>query len=188
MRYRRARVKGGTYFFTVVTNRRIKIFKKPHKVQLLREAFKYIMDRHPFKIDAFVLLPDHLHCIWTLPCGDANYSTRWRLIKSYFSRKFDSVGWVDEGNPTPRINTASRFKKKEKLIWQRRFWEHLIRDDRDFKRHVEYIHFNPVKHGLAASPKDWLNSSFHRYVNEGIYDLEWGAGTAIEFDESVGYE
>ena len=85
-------------------------------------------------------------------------------------------------------NTRSRLNKKEKPIWQRRFWEHLIRDDEDFKRHVEYIHFNPVKHGLARSPKDWLNSSFHRYVNKGRYNLEWGAGTAIEFDESVGHE
>jgi len=188
MKYRRAKVKGGTYFFTVVTNRRIKIFKNPNNVQFLRDAFKYVMNRHPFKIDAFVLLPDHLHCIWTMPHDDADFSTRWRLIKSYFSRKFDRVGWVDEGNPTIQIGTSSRLNKKEKPIWQRRFWEHLIRDDADFKRHVEYIHFNPVKHELAASPKHWLNSSFHRYVNNGLYNLEWGAGTAIEFDKSVGYE
>ena len=188
MKYRRAKIKGGTYFFTVVTNRRIKIFKKQNNVQLLREAFKYVMNRHPFKIDAFILLPDHLHCIWTLPHDDADFSTRWRLIKSYFSRKFDLVSRVDEGNPTMWIDTSSRSKKNEKPIWQRRFWEHFIRDDEDFKRHVEYIHYNPVKHELAASPKDWLNSSFHRYVKKGKYNLEWGAGAAIEFDESVGYE
>jgi putative transposase len=188
MKYRRENIKGGTYFFTVVTNQRIKIYNEPNNVQLLREAFKDVKGRHPFKIDAFVLLPDHLHCIWTMPHDDADFSIRWRLIKSYFSRKFDQVGWVDKGNPTLRFNTASRLKKKEKPIWQRRFWEHLIRDNEDFKRHVEYIHFNPVKHGLVESPKDWVNSSFQRYVNKGLYNLEWGSGTPIEFDEAVGYE
>jgi putative transposase len=99
MRYRRARLKGGTYFFTVVTHKRVKIFTQSDNVELLRQAFRKVIKRHPFKVDAFVLLPDHLHCIWTLPQGDADFSTRWRLIKSYFSRQIGLVGWVEGQNP-----------------------------------------------------------------------------------------
>jgi putative transposase len=190
MRYRRANVRGGTYFFTVVTFKRIKIFAKPENVALLRSAIKEVMQKHPFKIDAFVLLPDHLHCIWTLPQQDSDFSTRWRLIKSYFSRNFDqrNVGWVEGRNPTNEAHTASRQMEKEKPVWQRRFWEHLIRDQKDLKRHIEYIHYNPVKHGLTKAPVDWVNSSFHRYVSNGIYNLEWGAGVNVEFDAAVGHE
>ncbi len=138
------------------------------------------MAKHLFTIDAFVLLPDHLHCLWTLPDGDRDFSKRWRLIKSYFSRKCD-----DKYKHTA---SASRQKKKEQAVWQRRFWEHLIRDERDFARHVEYIHYNPVKHRLATAPKDWEYSSFHRYVRDGMYDLEWGAGGNITLDETIGRE
>lgn len=138
------------------------------------------MDNHPFTIDAFVLLPDHLHCIWTMPEGDRDFSIRWRLTKSYFSRKCDATH--------KNIPSRSRRKKKEQAVWQRRFWEHLIRDEQDFVKHIEYIHYNPVKHGLAKAPKDWEYSSFHRYVREGVYDLEWGAGENIMFDDAIGRE
>ncbi len=190
MRYRRANVKGGTYFFTVVTFNRVKIFTDPNNVDLLRSAIKEAMQKHPFKIDAFVLLPDHLHCIWSLPQQDSDFSTRWRLIKSYFSRNFDqsNVGWVEGRNPTNDAHSVSRQKKKEKPIWQRRFGEHLIRDEKDLNQHVEYIHYNPVKHGLTKAPVDWVYSSFHRYVDKGIYDIKWGAGDKVEFDDTVGYE
>jgi len=188
MRYRRTQVQGGTYFFTVVTYQRIKIFNRPDNAALLRQAIEKVRKSHPFRIDASVLLPEHFHCIWTLPQGDADFSTRWRLIKSYFSRKFSRVGWVEERNPTDKTISASRLKKNEKAIWQRRFWEHLIRDEQDFKHHVEYIHYNPVKHGWVKSPKDWAFSSFHRYVNNGFYDLEWGAGLELEFESTIGYE
>jgi len=190
MKYRRASVKGGTYFFTVVTFKRIKIFAKPENVVLLRSAIKKVRRKHPFEIDAIVLLPDHLHCIWTLPQQDSDFSTRWRLIKSNFSRNFDHthVGWVEARNPTGKTHPASRQKKKEKPIWQRRFWEHLIRDQRDLNRHIEYIHYNPVKHGLTKAPVDWAYSSFHRYVSDGIYNLDWGAGVNVEFDAVVGRE
>jgi len=173
MRYRRANVKGGVYFFTVVTFKRAKIFTIPKNVDLLRSAIKEVMQTHPFKINAFVLLPDHLHCIWTLPQQDSDFSTRWRLIKSYFSRNFDqrNVGWVEGRNPTNTAYTASRQMKKEKPIWQRRFWEHLIRNQQDLNQHVEYIHYNPVKHGLANAPFEWAHSSFHRYVEKEIYNL-----------------
>ena len=180
MRYRRARTQGGTYFFTVVTHKRNKILCRGNNVSLLRKAFKLVMEKHPFTIDAFVLLPDHVHCIWTIPDGDRDFSKRWRLIKSYFSRKCD-----DKYEHTP---SASRRKKKEPGVWQRRFWEHLIRDDEDFVRHVEYIHYNPVKHRLVKTPKEWEYSSFHRYVREGVYDLDWGAGQNIAFDAAVGNE
>ena len=180
MKYKRARAEGGTYFFTVVTYQRRKFLCVPENVALLREAFRYVMARHPFKIDAFVLLPDHLHCIWTLPEGDGNFSTRWRLIKSYFTRK---CATVCRGHPS-----ASRRRKGEQAVWQRRFWEHRIRDEGDFIQHLEYIHFNPVKHGLVQAPRDWQYSSFHRYVRRGIYDPTWGADEEISFRVSVGSE
>jgi putative transposase len=190
MRYRRAQVQGGTYFFTVVTYQRIEILSRPENVALPREAFKRVKKTYPFRIDAIVLLPEHLHCIWTLPQNDADFSTRWRLIKSYFSRKLSHVCWSAGGGETPTHKpiSASRSKKSEKTIWQRRFWEHLIRDEQDLKHHVEYIHYNPVKHGLVKSPKDWAFSSFHRYVNNGVYDLEWGAGLELEFKSTIGSE
>ncbi|MEJ2170563.1 MAG: transposase [Desulfobacterales bacterium] len=190
MRYRRAKIKGGTYFFTVVTFKRLKIFSDPGNVALLRCAINKVMQKHPFKIDAFVLLPDHLHCIWTLPQLDSDFSTRWRLIKSYFSRDFDqgNVGWVEARNPTNETYPTSRQKKKEKPIWQRRFWEHVIRNQQDLNRHIEYIHYNPVKHGLVRAPSNWAYSSFKRYVDKGIYDIKWSSDVKVEFDDTVGYE
>ncbi len=180
MQYRRAKIAGGTYFFTVVTHNRRPFLCQPDNIALLRNAFRSIMVNHSFKIEAIVILPEHLHSIWTLPEGDFNFSTRWRLIKEYFSRRCDPKY---EGECS-----GTRMKKQEKAIWQRRFWEHHIRDEEDFIHHVDYIHYNPVKHGLVSSPRDWEYSSFHRYVTAGIYDLEWGAGEEIVFDERVGYE
>ena len=188
MRYRRARLKGGTYFSTVVTHSRIKIFNRSDNVELLRQAFRKVIKRHPFKIDAFVLLPDHLHCIWILPQGDADFSTRWRLIKSCFSRQIGLVGWVEGRNPTKTITSTSSLRKNKNSVWQRRFWEHLIRNHEDLIRHVEYIHYNPVKHGLTKAPSDWDYSSFQRYVEKGKYDIKWGAGVKMKFDATVGYE
>ncbi|MBW4684131.1 MAG: transposase [Komarekiella atlantica HA4396-MV6] len=180
MQYRRATIQGGTYFFTLVTHNRQKLLCLPTNVSLLRNAFRYVMRQHPFIIDAFVLLPDHLHCIWTLPQGDRNFSTRWRLIKSYFSRQCDTLSQENL--------STSRQQKKERAIWQRRFWEHLIKDEVDFKNHVEYIHYNPVKHGLVQAPKDWEYSSFHCSVRQGTYDSIWGAGEEIVFEANIGKE
>jgi len=123
MQYRRAKTKGGTYFFTVVTHQRRKFLCWPANVSLMRDAFRYVMAEHPFQIDAIVLLPDHVHCIWTLPAGAHDFSTRRRLIKSYFTRNCDPVY---QGPPSP-----SRQKKQEQAVWQRRFWEHQIRDETD---------------------------------------------------------
>ncbi|MGK7882855.1 MAG: transposase [Crocosphaera sp.] len=180
MQYRRAKTPGATYFFTLVTYRRRPILGESENIDLLREAFRYVIKKHPFKIDAIVILPEHLHCLWTLPENDANFSTRWRLIKSYFSRKCRAYY---QGNMT-----LSRTKKGEKAIWQRRFWEHQIRDNRDFINHVEYIHYNPVHHGLVNAPKDWSYSSFHRYVEAGVYDVMWGAEKRLIFDKNIGHE
>ena len=170
MQYRRSRAKGAAFFFTVVTHGRRRFLCDEANIKLIREAFQQVINRHPFSVDAFVLLPDHLHCLWTLPENDADFSMRWRQIKSYFSRKYHAEC------------------KGGQAIWQHRFWEHQIRDDGDFARHVEYIHFNPVKHGLVNSPKAWPYSTFHRFVQQGIYPGDWGADKAIDFDENVGNE
>jgi putative transposase len=167
--YRRANVKGGTYFFTVNTFQRLPILTEAPVRAALREAIEKTRMAHPFDIDAWVLLPDHLHCIWTLPEGDADFSMRWSKIKRHVSQQCsDMIG-------SQRISD-SRSKRHESGIWQRRFWEHQIRDDNDFARHVDYIHWNPVKHGLAARACEWPYSTFHRFVRSGAYSLDWGLG------------
>ena len=135
----------------------------------LKDAMNETAQKHPFTTDAICLLPDHLHCIWTLPEDDSDFSIRWASIKARFTRRY-----LDEGG-TEGKQSESRDRKREKGVWQRRFWEHAIRGDDDFRRHVDYIHFNPVKHGLAASPAEWSWSSFHRYAAEGAYGPEWGS-------------
>jgi putative transposase len=155
--YRRDFIPGGSYFFTVnLADRRLSLLT--NHIALLRALFRSVRARHPFTIDAAVILPDHLHAIWTLPDGDPDFATHWRLIKSAFSR----------GLPSGERLTASRFAKGERGIWQRRYWEHTLRDDDDFARHFDYIHFNPVKHGLAARVRDWPYSSFHRWAGSAL--------------------
>ena len=160
--YRRFRVKGGVYFFTVNLAERKKKLLIEH-IDVLRAAFRVVKQAHPFQMDAVVILPDHLHTIWTLPEGDDDFSLRWRKIKSAFSRE------IEKGERVSK----SRAGKKERGIWQRRFWEHAIRDENDFTRHVDYIHFNPVKHGHVQRVVDWPYSSFHKYVRFGIYTADW---------------
>jgi len=163
--YRRADVQGGTYFFTVACAKRRNNSVLTDNISALRHTFRKVKVTHPFTIDAIVILPEHLHCIWTLPPNDANFGIRWSLIKSGFSRQF-----------TPGEKCSqSRQKRKERGIWQRRFWEHLIRDDEDYARHIDYIHWNPVKHGLVKRVKDWPYSSFHPYVKNNIYPLDWAS-------------
>jgi putative transposase len=160
---RRNFVPGASYFFTVnLTERRSGLLTA--NIELLRNAMRYIQERHPFLIDAAVVLPDHLHAVWTLPAGDADFAMRWRLIKSAFSRAL----------PRGEKISASRSGKGERGIWQRRYWEHTLRDERDFERHVDYIHFNPVKHGHVARVQDWPFSSFHKFVRCGVYPQDWG--------------
>lgn len=167
--YRRYRIKGGPYFFTVNLAERNRKLLTEH-IDALRDAFREIKQAHPFQIDAIVVLPDHLHTLWTLPQGGADFSLRWRQIKSAFSRQ------IEKGERLSK----SRARKQERGIWQRRFWEHAIRDENDYARHVEYIHFNPVKHGYVRQAADWPYSSFHRYVESGWCSSDWAG---IETDD-----
>ena len=179
MNYRRAFTPGGTFFFTLVTYQRRPIFSSPEAINLLRGSFRYVMERSPFTIVASVILPDHIHSIWTLPEESSDYSTRWRLIKSHFTRQ-----WCEKESLS---ENASRVQKGEKDVWQRRFWEHLIRDEADLTRHIEYIHYNPVKHGAVNSPGNWEYSSFIKYVRDGIYPADWG-GNGEKWEGEQGME
>jgi len=173
MQYRRANTEGGTYFFTVNLAERKKTLLVDH-INDLRAAFKKVKISHPFIIDAIVVLPEHLHTIWTLPKNDSDFSTRWRLIKSWFSKSLPR---------TERIN-SSRMDKLERGIWQRRFWEHQIQDETDYNQHMDYVYYNPVKHGYVKNVIDWHYSSFHRDVENDIYSKDWGAEVVI--DRNVG--
>ena len=170
--YRRHRIAGGCYFFTVaIHDRRLRLLTD--HIEQLRVAFRSVKQHHPFGIDAIVVLPDHLHCIWTLPESDDDFSLRWRQIKTAFSRQI----------PLGERRSASRSEKGERGIWQRRYWDHAIRDDDDYQRHVDYIHFNPVKHGYVAQPAEWPYSSFRRFVRLGIYPSDWAGSGKIELNE-----
>ena len=170
--YRRANLAGGTYFFTVNTLQRIPVLTEAPVREALREAIQHTRVTAPFDIDAWVLLPDHLHCIWTLPPEDVDFSMRWSKIKRYVSQKCGNTFGIEN-------ISASRTKRHESGLWQRRFWEHQIRDDGDFTRHVDYIHWNPVKHGLVARAVDWPYSTFHRFVQHGVYSSDWGLAEPV---------
>lgn len=164
--YRRS-YDGNTWFFTLVTGQRRAILYDDRLRPLLRQTLRTAKERWPFRIDARVLLPDHLHCIWTLPEEDADFSKRWGWIKKEFGKQARSV--VGTAHPS-----GSRQQKRETGIWQRRFWEHRIRSEADYAAHCDYIHFNPVKHGLVATPSQWPYSTFHRCVEQGSYPMNWG--------------
>ena len=153
--YKRMYVPGGCYFFTLVTYQRNPVFSEEANIRALRNAFSKVRSNKPFKLDAIVVLPDHLHCLMRLPDGDMDYSSRWREIKKSVTRTLTQA----QGTP----------------VWQRRFWEHLVRDEDDWRRHMDYIHYNPVKHGLVERPADWRWSSFRKMVQRGWYDLDWGS-------------
>jgi putative transposase len=165
-KYTRAFIKGGTYFFTVVTYQRVPLFNDNVKVDYLKNCMKDTMENHPFNIEAIVVLPDHIHTIWTLPDTDDDFSTRWMLIKKRFSIHYSNIYELPV--------SKSRLKKREHSIWQRRFWEHFIRNDEDFRVYCDYIHYNPIKHGLVSSPGLWEYSSFKQFVNKGYYPSNWG--------------
>ncbi len=168
--YRRDRTGGGTWFFTVnLLNRKSDLLIR--HADLLRETVMHIKKQHPFRIEAMVVLPEHTHCIWTLPDNDHDYAKRWRLIKSRFSRSLPA-----QDN---EIISRSRMDKGERGVWQRRYWEHRIRDDEDFRKHMDYIHYNPVKHGWVKFVEEWQYSSFHRLVREGYYPPDWGGDAAV---------
>jgi len=164
--YRRAKIAGGTYFFTVtLADRASDLLVR--EIARFRRAYSHVQQSWPFETLAICVLPDHLHAIWSLPAGDADFARRWNLIKAGFSR----------GLPVAS-RSLSKASKREKGIWQRRYWEHIIRDDLDLEQHVDYIHFNPVKHGLVSRVWEWPYSSFHRYVRRGDLPKDWGGNAA----------
>ncbi len=168
MDYRRARMPGATYFFTVVTESRRPLLVE--NIERLRNAFRHARAKRPFHIDAIVILPDHLHTLISLPEGDNDYSSRWMIIKRKFSSALPAMP-----------STRSQASKREKGVWQRRFWEHCIRGEADWKNHMDYIHYNPVKHGNVQRVCDWPYSSFHRCVQKGWYRRDWGDGLDADF-------
>ena len=160
--YKRKRLQGGYYFFTVVTHQRQNIFASEIARECLRSVWKYVSSTRPFQTVALCLMPDHIHCIWRLPDGDSNYSVRWSLIKRGFT-----IQWLKAGGAENR-QTLSRTKEGRRGVWHRRFWEHVIRDEEDLAEHIRYIHYNPVKHKLVETPGDWKWSTYHRYNTCGI--------------------
>ncbi|WP_092785120.1 REP-associated tyrosine transposase [Rhodospira trueperi] len=163
MRYRRALVAGATWFFTVnLEDRASRLLVD--RIDVLRGSVHHVRRNHPFEIVAFVVLPDHIHAILRLPENDASYSMLWSLIKAGFSRNITPIEHIGQ----------SRKRKGERGLWQRRFWEHMIRDEDDLLTHIDYIHFNPVKHGHVARASDWPHSTFHRYVADGLLPEDWG--------------
>jgi putative transposase len=160
--YRRAFVPGGTYFFTVaIADRRTRLLTE--RIDALSRTFRVVRAWRPFAVPAFVISPDHLHCIWSLPEGDADFTARWNRIKSGFSRRFDHGGY----------RSASRTSKRERASGQRLYWERLIRDERDLRNHIDCIHFNPVKDRHVSHVCDWLHSSFHRFVRDRVLPVNW---------------
>ena len=167
-RYRRVRLDGGVFFFTVVTYQRQPILNTELGVVCLRRAWRETSATMPFEVEAVCVLPEHLHTVWSLPDGDDDYSARWRKLKGIFSREYrEGGGCHPEATPSQR-------RKREVGVWQRRYWEHRIRDENDFRRHVDYTHFNPVKHGYVSKVADWRLSSFHDHVKRGWIDVDWG--------------
>ena len=166
--YRHYRVSGGCYFFTVNLLER-KNTLLIDRIDLLRESVRVCKRKQPFHIDAWVVLPEYMHCIWTLPEGDDDFSNRWKMIKTYFAK----------GLPDNERRSKTRILRGERGIWQRRYWEHLIRDERDYKNHMDYLHFNPVKHGWVKKVSEWPYSSFHRYLKSGVYSVDW-AGSDLD--------
>ena len=165
--YRRWYRPGGTYFFTVVTERRRPLFADAGNRQRLRAAMREVFATLPTTVVAGVILPDHLHAIWTLPDDDDDFSTRWRNIKAAFTKRYLADGGIEADR------SASRIARRNRGVWQRRFWEHLVRHSDDLNRDVEYIHFNPVKHGHALCPHRWEASSFGCWVERGDYPMDW---------------
>jgi putative transposase len=173
-RYRRVKIEGALFFFTLALADRSSDLLVRH-IERARCAYAVVQKRFPFETIAICILPDHLHALWQLPDGDADYASRWSLFKSAFSR----------GLATAPRRSASKIAKREKGIWQRRYWEHAIRDEKDLERHVDYIHYNPVKHKLVTRVVDWPHSSFHRYVEQGILPADWG-GDVMDFPGRFG--
>jgi putative transposase len=163
MNYRRLRLQGQCYFFTVVTHNRRVFFEQSEHIELLRQALKHVKTNHPFRMIAYVWMPDHIHCMWWLPQNDDDFPMRWRLIKHFMTRR----------------------SQAKQPIWQKRYWEHWIRNEVDYNRHMDYIHINPVKHGYVTEPEAWGYSSYQYYLEKGVYQHGWGH-TAVKIDGDFG--
>ena len=165
--WKRAFVPGGSYFFTVVTHKRAPLFRNSLARELLGSVFRRCLIRYPFRLDAIVLLPEHLNAIWTLPPGDSEYPKRWGWIKKEFTKS-----WLNLGGHEGK-QSDGRKRERRRGVWQRKYWEHTLEDAEDYEQHFDYIHNNPVKHGYVRCPVDWQWSSFHRWVRSGVYDKRW---------------
>ncbi|WAJ70189.1 REP-associated tyrosine transposase [Catenovulum adriaticum] len=165
--YKRFKKAGGLYFFTVTLANRFNNDLLIRHIELLRAVVKKVKTEYPFIIHAWCVLPDHMHCVIELPEGDDNFSLRWQLIKTHFSKKLPKSEFLSE----------VQLKRKERGIWQKRFWEHVIRDETDYWHHINYVHFNPLKHGLVTQLKSWPYSTFHQYVQAGVYSENWCGDT-----------
>jgi len=172
--YRRVKLKGATYFFTLVTYERQRIFSSPESISILTDSINRIKTYHPFIIRAYCILPDHIHFIWSLPKNDNDYSKHISQIKRRFTNEYSKRFELSI------MKSESRKERKESTLWQRRFWEHWIRNENDLNRHIDYIHYNPVKHGLVNRVKDWKHSSFYEFVDMGCYDSDWGENYQID--------
>lgn len=168
MRYRRLRVEGGAYFFTLVTFGRAPLLRDPAIACLFYQAMAHVRRNRPFVLDAHVVMPDHVHLLMTLPADDSDFTTRLMLIKTGFTRRY----LADKGG----AHGYRREQRRERAVWQGRYWEHLISDDAEFDDTADYIHYNPVAHGLVQKPSDWLELSFAQWVVEGRRDAQWGSG------------
>lgn len=177
--YRRPHVPGGTYFITQVTYQRQPWLCSDTGRTALRTALNHVRQNYPFSIDAFVLLPDHFHSLWTLPEGDSNLSVRMLLVKRFVTKYYGHQLGLEVAI------SRSREKRKERNLWQRRFWEHLIRNEVDFVNHCDYIHYNPVRHKLCESPQQWAFSSIHRLIQQQIYPLDWGSGSEVQLASDI---
>lgn len=176
MNYRRVFMPGASYFFTLtLQNRQSDLLV--NNIQKLRYAFRQVIKSYPFIIDGIVILPEHMHMIITLPNGDTNYSQRISFIKSAFTRQLQLLECIN----------SSRKGKRERGIWQRRFWEHLIRNEHDFNKHLDYIHFNPVKHGYVKTAFQWPHSSIHRYIKEGVLPKNWACGDEAKHNHGLNF-
>jgi REP-associated tyrosine transposase len=178
--YLRSKTPGGTFFFTVVTFQRRRLFANPKNLEMLNNIIAEVRNEYPFTLDAWVLLPGHLHCLWTLPPNEADYSKRWGLIKARFTKAV-----APEAGESALLS-GSRIRHGESTIWQRRFWERQIRDERDLRMHLDYIHYNPVKHGLVNAPGKWPHSSFREFVRRNLYPANWGENIDLKFDADFG--
>jgi putative transposase len=175
--YRRSIVPGGTFFFTLVSWQRRPVLCNPDIRASLREAITTVRAIHPFAVVAMVLLPDHLHCVWELPAGDSDFAVRWAMIKRFVTKRIAGSG---NGAHSAPYGSASRMRRHEGCLWQRRFWEHQVRDQPDLTRCLDYLHWNPVKDGYVRAVIDWPFSSFHRYVKQGYYPSGWGGPGVID--------